>query len=157
GERAAKTHRSPQESEGASNDQQTTPPGTGHGGRMTGRKTALPSTVPALVADDGTPFLLYAGDDEKVHIRALLHAETIWLTQRQLAELFQTTVDNVGLHLKNIFAEAELEELATSEEFSVVQNEGGRAVRRTLRHYNLDAIIATGYRVNSRRATQFRI
>jgi hypothetical protein len=104
-----------------------------------------------------SPFLLYAGDDEKVHVRVLIHAETLWLPQRLMAELFQTTPDNVGLHLKNIYAEGELAEEATAEDFSVVQNEGGRAVRRTLRHYGLDAIIAVGYRVSSKRATQFRI
>ncbi len=74
-----------------------------------------------------------------------------------MAELFQTTPDNVGLHLKNIYAECELAESATAEDFSVVQNEGGRTVRRTLRHHSLDAIIAVGYRVSSKRATQFRI
>lgn len=103
------------------------------------------------------PFLLYAGDDEKVHVRVLIHAETLWLPQRLMSELFQTTPDNIGLHLKNIYAEGELAEAATAEDFSVVQNEGGRAVRRTLKHYSLDAIIAVGYRVSSKRATQFRI
>ncbi len=84
------------------------------------------------------PFLLYAGDDEKVHVRVLIHAETLWLPQRLMAELFQTTPDNVGLHLKNIYAEGELAEAATAEDFSVVQNEGCRAVRRTLRHSLLE-------------------
>lgn len=73
------------------------------------------------------------------------------------AELFQTTPDNIGLHLRNIYAERELKEKATAEDFSVVQNEGGRGVRRSLKHYSLDAIIAVGYRVSSKRATQFRI
>jgi hypothetical protein len=104
-----------------------------------------------------SPFLLYAGDDEKVHVRVLIHGETLWLPQRLMAELFQTTPDNIGLHLKNIYAEGELVEKATAEDFSVVQNEGGRAIRRTLKHYSLDAIIAVGYRVSSKRATQFRI
>lgn len=118
-----------------------------------------PTRTPSAVLGDypETPFLLYAGDDEKVHVRVLMHAETIWLPQRLMAELFQTTPDNIGLHLKNIYAEGELEETATTEDFSVVQNEGGRAIRRKLKHYNLDAIIAVGYRVSSRRATQFRI
>jgi len=104
-----------------------------------------------------TPFLLYAGDNEKVHINVMLHDETIWLPQRLIAELFQTSTDNISLHLKNIFADEELGELATTEDFSVVQNEGGRPVRRKLKHYNLDVIIAVGYRVSSKRATQFRI
>ncbi|MET0155211.1 MAG: virulence RhuM family protein [Rickettsiales bacterium] len=110
-----------------------------------------------LPAASETPFLLYGSDDEKVHVRVLLQGETIWLPQKWMAELFQTTPDNIGLHLKNIYSEGELVETATAEDFSVVQNEGGRAVRRKVRHYNLDAIIAVGYRVNSKRATQFRI
>ena len=118
-----------------------------------------PDEKQAITVTEGaeSPFLLYAGDDEKVHVRVLIHAEMLWLPQRQMAELFQTTPDNIGLHLKNIFAEGELTESATTEDFSVVQNEGGRTVRRTLKHYNLDAIIAVGYRVSSKRATQFRI
>jgi hypothetical protein len=114
--------------------------------------------LPAEIqVNSDTPFLLYSGDGGAVHVNVLIHAETIWLAQRQLADLFQTTSDNVGLHLKNIFAEGELIESATTEDFSVVQNEGGRSVRRSVKHYNLDAIIAVGYRVSSKRATQFRI
>ncbi|PTQ77752.1 virulence RhuM family protein [Nitrosomonas oligotropha] len=118
-----------------------------------------PDEKQAITISEGaeSPFLLYVGGDEKVHVRVLIHAEMLWLPQRQMAELFQTTPDNIGLHLKNIFAEGELAESATTEDFSVVQNEGGRTVRRTLKHYSLDAIIAVGYRVSSKRATQFRI
>ena len=90
-------------------------------------KKSIPPAPPALME---TPFLLYAGDDEKVHVRVLIHGETLWLPQRLMAELFQTTPDNISLHLKNIFTEGELAEAATAEDFSVVQNEGGRAVRR---------------------------
>jgi len=104
-----------------------------------------------------SPFLLYSGDDGQVHVKILIHDETLWLPQRLMAELFQTSADNISLHLKNIYADGELIEEATAEDFSVVQNEGGRSVRRRVKHYNLDAIIAVGYRVNSRRATQFRI
>ena len=111
--------------------------------------------LPSVPSD--TSFLLYAADDEKVHVRVLIHGETIWLTQRQMADLFHTSTDNVGLHLKTIYAEEELIESATTEDFSVVQREGNRNVQRTLKHYNLDAAIAVGYRVSSRRATQFRI
>lgn len=122
------------------------------------KKETPKENLPIPVAEGAeAPFLLYAGDDEKVHVRVLIHAETIWLPQRLMAELFQTTADNIGLHLRNVYAEGELEEKATTEDFSVVQNEGERAVRRTLKHYSLDAIIAVGYRVSSRRATQFRI
>ena len=81
----------------------------------------------------------------------------MWLPQKGLAELFDTSPDNVSLHLKNIYSDNELTKSATAEDFSVVQLEGGRPVRRTLKFYNLDAIIAVGYRVNSKRATQFRI
>jgi hypothetical protein len=74
-----------------------------------------------------------------------------------MGELFDTSSDNVGLHLRNIYAEEELTEAATAEESSVVRDEGGRQVRRRVKHYNLDAIISVGYRVNSRRGTHFRI
>lgn len=124
---------------------------------MTEKK--IPTEKQPIMVTEGAeaPFLLYSGDDEKVHVRVLIHAESLWLTQRLMADLFQTSADNINLHLKNIFAEGELEESATTEDFSVVQNEGGRAVRRMLKHYSLDAIIAVGYRVSSKRATQFRI
>lgn len=103
------------------------------------------------------PFLLYCADEQKVHVKVFLHNDTIWLSQKLIAELFQTSADNISLHLKNIYADQELFESATTEDFSVVQNEGSRDVRRKLKYYNLDAIIAVGYRVNSKRATQFRI
>ena len=107
--------------------------------------------------DEQTPFLLYGDDNNKVQVRVLIHGETIWLSQKLMAELFQTTTDNISLHLKNIYSDEELIEAATTEDFSVVQNEADRLVRRKLKFYNLDAIIAVGYRVNSKRATQFRI
>lgn len=105
----------------------------------------------------GFDFLLYNLPDESVSVKAIIKDETIWLTQKAMAELFDCSTDNVGLHLKNIFDEGELRLQGTSEEFSVVQTEGSRNVRRRTRFYNLDAIISVGYRVNSRRATQFRI
>lgn len=91
---------------------------------------------------------------ESVTVR--LEGDTLWLTQRQISELLDTSTDNVGLHLKNIYSTGELAEEATTEDFSVVQTEGTRSVRRTVKHYNLDAIISVGYRVNSKRGTQFR-
>lgn len=103
------------------------------------------------------PFLLYSGDSGDVKLRVLMRQETIWLTQRGMAELFQTTKQNVSLHLGNIFKEEELSPEATVKEFLTVQMEGEREVSRKLEHYSLDAIIAVGYRVNSKRATQFRI
>lgn len=105
----------------------------------------------------GFDFLLYNLPNESVSVKAIIKDETIWLTQKAMAELFDCSTDNVGLHLKNIFDEGELRLQGTSEEFSVVQTEGSRNVRRRTRFYNLDAIISVGYRVNSRRATQFRI
>lgn len=102
-------------------------------------------------------FLLYQSADGDVEVNAVIRDETIWLTQRAMAELFDCSPDNISLHLKNIYSEHELSELATAEDFSVVQNEGVRQVKRSLRFYNLDAIISVGYRVNSRKATQFRI
>lgn len=85
-----------------------------------------------------------------------LEKETVWLTQRQMATLFDTSTDNISLHLKNIYAEDELQEAATAEESSVVQQEGTRRVQRKTKIYNLDAIISVGYRVNSKRSVQFR-
>ena len=93
---------------------------------MTKKGTSLAKQAITVGAAADSPFLLYAGDDDKVHVRVLVHGETLWLPQRQMAELFQTTQDNVGLHLKNIYAEGELAESATAEDFSVVQNEGAR-------------------------------
>lgn len=101
--------------------------------------------------------ILYQSPDGEINIEVRLERETVWLTQRQMADLFDTSTDNVGLHLKNIFNEGELAESTTTEDYSVVQSEGGRQVRRQLKHYNLDAIISVGYRVSSKRGTQFRI
>ena len=104
-----------------------------------------------------TPFLMYHSEDENVVINALIKDDTVWLTQKAMAELFNCSVDNISLHLKNIYNEGELIEEATIEEFSTVQIEGERSVSRKKRFYNLDAIISVGYRVNSRKATKFRI
>ena len=110
-----------------------------------------------ITPTEDTPFLLYEGENESVHVKVLMQAETIWLTQRALSELFQTSKQNISLHIQNIFDEGELAPNATVKEFLTVQTEGKREVQRSLEYYNLDAIIAVGYRVNSRRATQFRI
>ncbi len=101
--------------------------------------------------------IVYEAPDGEVRVNVRLERETVWLTQKQMAALFDTSTDNGGLHLKNIFREGELAEAATAEESSVVQTEGRQQVRRQVKHYNLDAIISVGYRVNSRRGTQFRI
>lgn len=100
--------------------------------------------------------LLYNNNGEKEFVSVVFRAETFWLTQSGMAELFDCTTDNISLHLKNIYAEEELTPETTTEKFSVVRQEGSRQVRRTLEHYNLDAIIAVGYRVNSKKATRFR-
>ena len=102
-------------------------------------------------------FLVYRSALEDVTVDAIIKDETIWLNQQAMAELFGCTADNISLHLKNIYAEKELDETATTEEFSVVQQEGTRQVQRKKKFYNLDAIISVGYRVNSKRATNFRI
>lgn len=102
-------------------------------------------------------FLIYRSAEDEVSISPLLKNETVWLTQKNMAELFDCSSDNISLHLQNIYADGELMENATTEEISVVRQEGDRQVTRKLKFYNLDAIISVGYRVNSRRATQFRI
>ncbi len=102
-------------------------------------------------------FLIYRSALEDVSIEAVIKDETVWLNQQAMAELFDCSADNVSLHLRNIYADQELDESATTEEFSVVQQEGARQVQRRKKFYNLDAIISVGYRVNSRRATHFRI
>ena len=101
--------------------------------------------------------IIYQPHTDQPAIDVRLEGETVWLSQRQMSVLFDTSSDNVGLHLKNIYAERELLEEATTEDFSVVRQEGNRQVRRSVRHYNLDAIISVGYRVKSATATQFRI
>lgn len=102
-------------------------------------------------------FALYSLDQEDIKVKVAIKDETIWVTQRGMAELFGCTSDNISLHLKNIYADGELSEISTTEDFSVVQSEGPRQVTRSVRFYNLDAIISVGYRVNSHHATQFRI
>jgi len=102
-------------------------------------------------------FLMYNSAEEDVSVNAVIRGESIWLNQKGMADLFGCTTDNISLHLKNIYAEGELKEASTAEEFSVVQREGTRNVSRNMHFYNLDAIISVGYRVNSRRATHFRI
>jgi hypothetical protein len=100
--------------------------------------------------------ILYQTEDGRTRIQCRFDAETLWLTQAQIAELFQTTPQNVTLHLKAIFAEGELAEAATCKDYLQVRAEGGREVSRQLRHYRLEAILAVGFRVRSHRGTQFR-
>src|ERR1035441_1585746 len=98
----------------------------------------------------------YQSKDGESGIEVRLQNETVWLSQKLMSELFDKDTDTIGLHIKNIFAEGELEEKGTTELFSVVQKEGNREVNRSIKFYNLDVIISVGYRVNSKRGTQFR-
>lgn len=100
---------------------------------------------------------IYRLDNGATEIEVKLEQDTVWLSQKQIAELFDKDSDTISLHLKNIYNTGELEELSTTEEYTVVQKEGSRNVKRKIKHYNLDAIISVGYRVNSIRGTQFRI
>ena len=100
---------------------------------------------------------IYQVEGGQTEIEVKLRDETVWLSQKQMAELFDKDSDTIGLHLKNIYKSGELQETATTEDSSVVQIEGNRKVKRKIRIYNLDAIISVGYRVNSKRGTQFRI
>lgn len=103
-----------------------------------------------------TDIIIYTTEDGKNQIQLRADQNTVWLSQREMAELFNVSVDNIGLHLKNIYQEGELLREATAEESSVVQIEGSREVRRPVTLYNLDAILAVGYRVRSPRGVQFR-
>lgn len=101
--------------------------------------------------------ILYKTEDGVIKIDAILQNETIWLTQNAMAELFNVNVPAISKHLSNIYEDGELVREATVSKMETVQNEGGRQVSRNKDFYNLDAIIAVGYRINSKRATQFRI
>ncbi len=100
--------------------------------------------------------IIYTGDGGQPTIQVRIEGETVWLTQTQLAELFDTTKQNISLHIQNIFEEGELAREATVKEYLIVQNEGNREVSRQIEHYSLDLIISVGYRVKSQIATRFR-
>ena len=102
-------------------------------------------------------FIVYSTPNEDIRINAAVQNETIWLTQKGMAELFGVGVPAITKHLQNIYDDGELVREATVSKMEIVQSEGGRSVKRQVDFYNLDAIISVGYRVNSRRATQFRI
>jgi hypothetical protein len=101
--------------------------------------------------------IIYQTTDGQTAIDVKLENETIWLSQKLMAELFEKDSDTIGLHIKNILQEGELDEESTTELFSVVQQEGARSVNRNIKFYNLDMILSVGYRVNSKKGTQFRI
>ncbi|MBT5544819.1 MAG: virulence protein RhuM/Fic/DOC family protein [Desulfobacula sp.] len=100
---------------------------------------------------------IYQSDDGQTQIEVRLEKDTLWLSQAQMAELFDKDSDTIGLHLRNIYKSGELEKLPTTEDSSVVRQEGNRQVRRKIKFYNLDAIISVGYRVNSKKGTRFRM
>ena len=101
-------------------------------------------------------FLLYETEDESIKIDVILKDENIWLNQKNLAKVFDTGIDNINVHLKNIYDSEELDKISTIEEISIVQKEGNRNINRKVNFYNLYVIIAVGYRVNSKKATKFR-
>ena len=105
---------------------------------------------------DNSEIIIYQTDDGQTKIDVRMEEETVWLSQAQMADLFQTTKQNVSLHINNAFAEGELEPSATVKEYLTVQNEGERSVSRNIKYYSLDVIISVGYRVKSLRGTQFR-
>ena len=113
------------------------------------------------MSESGTPrpggeIVVYQSEGGSNQIRVLLDGETVWLTQQQMADLYQTSVPNVNIHLKNIYADGELNAAATIKDYLIVRHEGSRQVSRRVLHYNLEAILAVGYRVQSPRGTQFR-
>ena len=101
--------------------------------------------------------LIYVSKDGKVNVDVNIINDTVWMSQDVMANLYDTTKNNISMHLKNIFNEGELEKDSTVKKFLTVKNEGVREVKRNIEHYNLDAIIAVGYRINSKKATEFRI
>ncbi|MBX9895803.1 MAG: virulence RhuM family protein [Nitrosomonas sp.] len=101
--------------------------------------------------------LIYQTEDGRLKVEARLEHETLWLTQQQMADLFQTSQQNVSLHVQNVYEEGELRQEATHKDFLLVRQEGARQVSRQVAHYNLDMILSVGYRVKSAVATRFRI
>ena len=106
--------------------------------------------------ENNSQIIIYQTENGETKLDVRFQDETVWLTQKLMAELFQTTPQNITIHLKNIFEEGELEEKATCKDFLQVQVEGKREVKRERQFYNLDAIISVGYRIKSNVATKFR-
>jgi hypothetical protein len=107
--------------------------------------------------DEKGEIILYQPDEKSTHLKVRIDEETVWLSQGQMVELFNSTKQNISLHINNIFQEGELTTISTVKEYLTVQVEGGRKVQRKITVYNLDVIISVGYRVKSQRGTQFRI
>src|SRR5690625_2260658 len=104
--------------------------------------------------EDDVKFLMYQTENGETKIQVRLEDETVWMTQKAIAELYQTTLQNITTHIKNIYNKAELTEDATCKKYLQVQIEGKREVKRKAMHYNLELVIAVGYRVRSHRGTQ---
>ena len=110
----------------------------------------------ALYHSDRNSMVVYHSEDDAVQLEVQLSDETVWLTQKQMSWLFDTSTQNITIHVNNVYKERELVKAATCKDFLQVQNEGGRTIQRKVKHYNLDVIISVGYRVKSLRGTQFR-
>lgn len=117
----------------------------------------MSDNLPAPAPQDSGEFLLYQTEDGQTRIEVRMAEDTIWLSHKAMANLFQTTKQNVSLHLQNIYEEGELRPEATVKQYLTVQTEGARRVSRVVDHFSLDAILAVGYRVKSHRGTQFRV
>ena len=109
-----------------------------------------------MIRSSSAEFLIFERQTHDKGVQVRFEAGDLWLTQKAMSELYNCTTDNISLHLKNIYNDYELERNSTAEEFSVVQKEGNREVKRKILYYNLDAVISVGYRVNSDRAIGFR-
>ena len=101
--------------------------------------------------------VLYTPDELTERIEVRINEETVWLNRQQIAVLFGRDVKTIGKHINNVFSEGELQKHSTVANFTIVQTEGGRRIKRQIEHYNLDVIISVGYRVKSKQGTQFRI
>lgn len=123
---------------------------------MRRRHAEVPQQSTSLPEPMQGDVLLYQSDDQNISVSVYFYNETFWMNVKAMAELFECSSDNISVHLKNIYFEQELDEISTTEFFSVVQTEGNRRVKRSVKHYSLDAIISVGYRVNSKKATKFR-
>ena len=110
-----------------------------------------------MTAETQAPIIIFEDAGKAVEVRLDTGRETVWLTQAQMAELFDVKPQNITMHLKNVYEDGELVEGATCKDFLQVQQEGGREVQRKRKHYSLDAVISVAYRVSSTRATRFRI
>lgn len=109
-----------------------------------------------IIRSSTEEFIIFKLNEKENGIQVKYENETLWITQKGMAELFDTGIDNINVHLKNIYESGELDKDSTIEENSIVQTEGSRQVKRKVKFYNLDVIISVGYRINSLRATQFR-